>query len=289
VPRPSPQTTRVVSIVNLLTERAEQGATLTEVARHVEQTPAACVHVLAALASTGFVVRHPEDRRYRIGPALVAPGRVAAARFPALDATRAAMVELSRTIGLPVLAFRRDGSYARLIEIVSELHRPAPSIRIGDVLPIEAPLGAIFVAWSGDASIDTWLGGWGHDADARAALRARLETAREQGFSVELRPPLPFVHELARLLARGQDLRRAERLRTEPPDVALFLVDRLRPAARYDVASVAVPVFRADGVVDLALSVMGFAGAHTGRELLSIADRAAACAHALSNALAAPR
>jgi DNA-binding IclR family transcriptional regulator len=289
VPRPSPQTTRVVSIVNLLTERAEQGATLTEVARHVGQTPAACVHVLAALVSAGFVVRHPEDRRYRLGPALVAPGRVAASRFPALDATRTAMVELSRTVGLPVLAFRRDGSYARLVEIVFELHRPAPSIRIGDVLPIEAPLGAIFVAWAGERAIERWLTGWSHDSSARAALRARLDRAREQGFTVELRPPLPFVHELARLLARGQDLRRAERLRTEAPDVGLFLVDHIRPAARYDVASLGVPVFRRDGGVDLALSVMGFSGAHTGRELLSIAERAKACAHALSKALVAPR
>lgn len=288
MPRPSPQTTRVVSIVNLLTERAEQGATLTEIARHVEQTPAACVHVLAALVSAGFVVRHPEDRRYRLGPALVAPGRVAASRFPALDATRAAMVELSRSIGHPVLAFRRDGSYARLIEIVAELHRPAPSIRIGDVLPIEAPLGAIFVAWSGATAIEHWLAGWSRDPEARADLRERLDCAREQGFTVELRPPLPVIHDLARLLARGQDLRRAERLRPDSPVAASFLADRIRPAVRYDAASLAVPVFRSDGAVDLALTVMGFSGAHTGRELLSIADRARACADALSQALAAP-
>ena len=288
MPRPSPQTDRVVAIVNLLTDRAERGASLTEVAGHVGQTPSSCVHVLAALAASGFVVRHPEDRRYRLGPALVAPGRVAAARFPALDATRSALEVLSRAVRLPVLAFRRDGAYARLVEAVSVLDRPLPSIRIGDLLPIEAPLGGVFVAWAGPAAVTAWLGRLVDEPEAADLVRARLEAARRQGFAVELHPPLPLVHELARIMARGQDLRRAERLSRADPSVGAYLADAVRAGRRYEVASLAVPVFGADGAVELAVSVMGFDGPRSGREVLAIADQAREQATALSRALATP-
>jgi DNA-binding IclR family transcriptional regulator len=280
MPRPSPQTDRVVRIVNLLTEHQEQGATLTEIARHVGQTPAACVHVLAALVAGGFVVRQPSDRRYHLGPGLIEAGRVAARRFPSRDATRAAIEDLARATGYPVFAFRREEGHARLVDVMWELRRPAPAMRIGDLLPIEPPLGSVFVAWSGDDAVERWLAG--APPRARERLRARVEHARRRGFVVELRPPLPLVRELARLLARGQDLRRADRVRASLPGIEDYLPDAVRPDADYAVSTISVPVPvpvavpgpGSAGPVDHALNLLGFGDVTSGRELLQLGELA---------------
>ena len=78
VPRPSPQTDRVVAVIELLAA-SETGATMTEIARALDVNQASCVHMLAALEESGLVVREP-DRLYHVGPALVHPGRVAEQR-----------------------------------------------------------------------------------------------------------------------------------------------------------------------------------------------------------------
>jgi DNA-binding IclR family transcriptional regulator len=276
VARPSPQTDRVVRIVNLLTEQDDRGASLTEIARHVGQTPAACVHVLAALVAAGFVVRQPSDRRYHLGPGLIAPGQVAAGRFPSRDATRAAIEDLARATGYPVFAFRREAGHARLVDLVWDLRRPAPAMRIGDLLPIEPPLGSVFVAWNGPDAVERWLRS--SPPAARAGLAARVEAARRLGFVVELRPPLPLVQELARLVARGQNLRRAERVPASLPGIEAYLAEGLRPEARYEVSTISIPVPGPAGTVDLAKNLLGFADSTPGRELLDLGARARAAA-----------
>jgi DNA-binding IclR family transcriptional regulator len=76
VPRPSPQTDRVVATINLLAD-TESGLTLSEIGRALSVDVSSCVHLLAALTASGYVVRDPDDRRYHLGPALVRPGAVA--------------------------------------------------------------------------------------------------------------------------------------------------------------------------------------------------------------------
>src|SRR4051812_7379304 len=102
--RPSPQTDRVIATINLLAS-APEGATLTEIARAVGQEPSTWQHMRAALTASVFLVREPSDRRYHLGPALVAPGQVALARYPVLAAARPEMDVLSRRFDLPCYAF----------------------------------------------------------------------------------------------------------------------------------------------------------------------------------------
>ena len=83
MPRPSPQTDRVVAVIDLLASR-DDGATMTEISRHLAISQASCVHLLAALTTAGYLVREPDDRRYHLGPALAGPGRMAEARYPLL-------------------------------------------------------------------------------------------------------------------------------------------------------------------------------------------------------------
>lgn len=76
--RPSPQTERLVSLVDAIAARPDEGLTLSEIARHLAVTPATCHPMLVSLAELGWLVRHPVRRTYRLGPALIAVGRAAA-------------------------------------------------------------------------------------------------------------------------------------------------------------------------------------------------------------------
>jgi len=278
MPRSSPQTDRVMAIINLLTARGERGATLSEIADTLGQSRATFVHVLASLAAGGFVVRRPLDRRYHLGPALIAPGQAAAGRFPALGETRIAIEELSREVGYAVFAFGRDGEHARLVDAVWDIRRPSPALRIGDLLPIDPPLGAVFVAWSGPEEIDAWLGRGRSSPTTRAALVRRLDAARAQGYVIELRPPEPLLHELARLLHRGQQMRRAEHIRTPISGTEGYLAEAVDVRSTYAVSTVSVPVIGRNGMVSTSLNLFGFEDSISGRELdrLSRAARAAA-------------
>jgi DNA-binding IclR family transcriptional regulator len=275
-----------MAIVSLLTEQADRGATVSEIGAALGQTPGTLVPVLASLAAGGFVVRQPSDRRYRLGPALIAPGQVAAGRFPALEPTRRAMEELAGQTGYPVFAFQRDGEHARLVETVWDLSHPAPWMRIGDALPIEPPLGSVFVAWAARDEIDHWLARGHPSKSTRAALEHRLTTARALGFVVELRPPLPLQPELSRLVRRGQQMRRAERIPRSITGVEGFLAERLDHRTTYEVSTVSVPVRTASGAVDLALNLVGFDEPVSGRELRRLGGVARAVAAGLVDRLA---
>ena len=285
MPRESPQTDRVMAIVALLTERAEEGATLSEIAEALGQTRATYVHVLASMSAGGFVTRRPTDRRYHLGPALVAAGRAAAGRFPALGATSAAIEALSSDLGYAVLAFTRDGDHARLVDAAWNLRRSAPRIRNGELLPIEPPLGAVFVAWSGTAEIEGWIRRGPTSTATQAALDGRLEVARQQGFVVELRPPPQLLHELVRLLGRGQQVRRAERIRPSAVGLEGYLAEAIDDRAAFEVSTISAPVVGADGTVALALNLFGFDEPLLGREILRLGREARDAADRLAAAL----
>ncbi len=267
-----------MAVVALLTERGDDGATLSEIADALGQSRATFVHVLAAMAAGGFVVRRPVDRRYHLGPALIAPGQVAAGRFPALGETRVAIEELSRTLGYAVFVFGRDGDHARLVDAVWDLRRPSPALRIGDLLPIEPPLGSVFVAWNGDEEIERWLGRGPSSVLTREALVRRLDASRAQGYVIELRPPQQLLHELVRLVGRGQQMRRAERISPAADGVEHYLAERIDARSTYEVSTISVPVVGADGFARMAINLFGFDGAISGGEIaqLGCATRAAA-------------
>jgi DNA-binding IclR family transcriptional regulator len=267
-----------MAVINLLTQRGDEGATLSEIADTLGQSRATFVHVLAALAGGGFVVRRPVDRRYHLGPALIAPGQAAAARFPALGETRIAIEDLSRSLGYAVFAFARDGDHARLVDAVWDLRRPSPALHIGDLLPIEPPLGSVFVAWAAPSRVEAWLGRVPDPASLLpSSLGEVLQGVRTRGYSVAL------DHEIRRGL--GDAL---EHLADTPVDAGArgsvgamvdalgrgeYQVSSLDPARAYDVSMIAAPVFGPDAQPVLALTLVGFAAGLTGAQVAGYGER----------------
>lgn len=259
MPRPSPQTDRVVAMLNLLGHETG-GLTASDVARRVGANRASCVHMLAALEHAGFVTRGALDRRYRLGPALVDLGAAAARSYPGLETARRELDALTRATGHAGFVFAREGDLARLLGFTWDLRRAAPTMRTGDTLVLTPPLGTVFYAWASAADVDTWIARAPEDADP-ARLRELLGAVRRLGFVVELLP-----EQLA--IAASADPTRAGAALDPLGFVARDVVDD----ESYTVSSVSAPVFAPDGTVALALNLAGFAAPLRGREIRALAD-----------------
>ncbi len=271
MPRPSPQTDRVVAVIELLAS-LEQGATMTEIARALELNQASCVHLLAALASAGFVVREP-DRRYHVGPALARPGRIAAERYPVLAAARGEMVELSRELDQLCFAFAPEGDHARLVHYTRPPTHAVPAVRLGETVPLTPPLGMVFVAWEPEAAFEEWLTlAPDMDAEQAANYRDHRRAIREVGFVVETAPPPTRQEDLAHVMDDRASPRRdteLHRLLAGPLGDAYLLTD-LTDARPRPVAIIGAPVFDAAGTVVLSLNPVNFPGPLASAEILAV-------------------
>ena len=273
MPRPSPQTDRVVGVISMLTERPE-GATLTEIAQHLAMDRSTCVHMLAALTRSGFLVREAADRRYHLGPALVAPGRVAAQRYPHLAAARVEMARASRATGLPCCAFAREGDHARLVAYTWGEGEGPPEMRLGDMVPLVPPLGALFFAWGPRDEVEHWFS---LDPACGAAqqqrYREQLGRIRRAGYVVEARPARVDDRRLSQLVDDRPSPRRDGRLHELLVDHGHgeHLITAVDPDRSYAVHGIGAPVRDAEGRATMSFNLIGFEEPVTGRELRRLA------------------
>ena len=124
VPRPSPQTERVVAVIEYLLRSARRCHVDRDLAgpRH-QRRPPACTSRHPDLRRVP--VPRADDRRYHLGPALVRPGRVAAERygFQAIARRRDAAPSRASTTGR-ASSFAPDGDHARLEQYTWPGRRP---------------------------------------------------------------------------------------------------------------------------------------------------------------------
>jgi DNA-binding IclR family transcriptional regulator len=276
--RPSPQTDRIVALINLLVAHPGEGFTLSEIARRLRVNKATCHPMLAALTTAGFLIRHPTRRTYRLGPALIAAGQTAAAGFPALEAARPALLEVSEELGLTCLAVAPAGDHLLLVDQAWDPRRDVPHLRVGQELPFRAPWGSIFVAWSHVDEVTAWAARAGARVDRYAEA---LAAVRRRGYSVELQAApadrlRAIVAALADTVAGGDREALAARLLHELGGEHDTLLSRLRPERRYTIGAVAAPVFDGQRRVVLGLSLVGFPDAMTGAEVAETGRRLSA-------------
>jgi DNA-binding IclR family transcriptional regulator len=273
--RPSPQTDRIVALINLLVAHPGEGFTLSEIARRLRVNKATCHPMLAALTTAGFLIRHPTRRTYRLGPALIAAGQTAAAGFPALEAARPALLEVSEELGLTCLAVAPAGDHLLLVDQAWDPRRDVPHLRVGQELPFRAPWGSVFVAWSHADEVTAWAARAGARVDRYADA---LAAVRRRGYSVELQAApadrlRAIVAALADTVAGGDREALAARLLHELGGEHDTLLSRLQPERRYTIGAVTAPVFDGQRRVVLGLSLVGFPDAMTGAEVAETGRR----------------
>ncbi|CAN5583464.1 helix-turn-helix domain-containing protein [soil metagenome] len=276
-------------MINLLSSD-ETGATMTEIAKHLDINQASCVHMLAALTTAGFLFREPSDRRYHLGPALVLPGRVAASRYPELATARTEMEALSRAFGRPCFAFSREGDHARLMHYTWDQGGPTPGIRLGDTVPMVPPLGAMFFAWEGATEITRWLALDRTMDRARSdRYRKQLVVLRRRGYVVEAQPSPRSTSQ--------DDLSRTFDDRPSPQrdgELYRLLVDHgenehvltdIDPATDYLIHAIGAPIFDRNEAVDMSFTMIGFFEPISGKEIQRIAAAVRAAADRTTTAL----
>lgn len=281
--RPAPGANRSVAVLDLLAAHPDERFTLSEVARRCHLNKATAHALLAALAEHGILLRHPEEKRYSLGPRLVEIGEAARRGYSVIDFLPAALGQLAIETGAPARASRLVDTL--LVVVATAAGGGGREGATHPRLPLVPPLGALFMAWADDPTAEAWL--------ARAAASdsvghgiAALPVIREMGVAITPATPAweqlvapvlpasgpPGPDEQRRLLAE------VSRLRLVGPEID--------EGGTYRVADVEAPVFGSAGEVEVALGVTGLGGREvTGAELQKLATQVRAAAAALTAAI----
>lgn len=196
MPRPSPQTERLVEIMEFLSTHPAQPRSLAEIARMLQVEKATCYPMLIELLRVGWLVRHPQRKTYQLGPRLVSIGEAARGAIDAVDMARPALARAADELGQTCTAIIASGDHLALAEVVHPRGKRTGAMgqQIGDRIAIRPPLAGIFMAWARSEEIDEWL-----SRDVRAAAdpaveahyRTALAAVRERGFGFEHHEPDP--------------------------------------------------------------------------------------------------
>jgi DNA-binding IclR family transcriptional regulator len=255
--------------LNLLAAHPQQRYTLSEIARDLKLNKATLHAILGALTEEGYLVRDPGAKSYALGPALVALGNSAVSTFPAAECAVPEMRALTDELGLDCVA---SAAISNEIVILARAGVPRPFgvyIQAGQRLPLAPPLGAVFVAWSDDATIERWLSKLGSPPKKATAdhFRRAVGAVRTRGYSVGL--------EGSRRPRRARTATAGGSLEEEIRGVQLeeyALID-IEPKETYFVNHIGAPAFGPDGEVAIALFLIGFTGTVSGAEVERDANR----------------
>ena len=123
---------------------------------------------------------------------------------------------------------------------------------LGTRIPLMAPLGEQYVAWCGSEAAEEWIDRAGvSDVEERTALLARLDAARERGWSMSRLAPAEELglYETLREYSDGE-MSPSEQRETHARIAGWASDDvpgTIESAAQYDVHSIAAPVLDAEG------------------------------------------
>ncbi|MBT4521608.1 MAG: helix-turn-helix domain-containing protein [Halieaceae bacterium] len=248
----SQPTARALAILDLLMANPHQAFGLTEMTRRLGLNKATCHAILTTMSKYGFLVQHPKTKAYRLGPSIIAAGNAAFAQFPVLEYARPELEGLQNDLNIGFAVTGRSKLHQVLLALYGRASPLIDSFQLGLRLPNTAPVAACFTAFSPANQLEAWLtrahesrGEYNERLDQK--LRVSLIAIRARGYEVTLNTAAG--RELATQLER---INNSWSL-TELEDITnkyqhdlcaeYYHLDRIDPKARYDVSTVAVPVF----------------------------------------------
>jgi DNA-binding IclR family transcriptional regulator len=255
---PSPPTSRVVAVVELLAHRSQTPLTLTDICRELQISRSTGHAILHALRASEWVFRDPLSGKYSLGPGLP---RASTATAP-LSRLSAPLHELCAELRMAVcLSEERNGSIT-VVTATAPGPEPPP-VPAGVRLPFVAPFGREFVAWAPAASREKWLDAAGAVNDVyRARMPKVLEEIRVRGYGIErLSDPLLRVYTALQALDDGDvpDVV-SVRLAGAVADLTIvdFLANELPEVHAHPLATISAPIFDPDGAVLMSVSAQPY-------------------------------
>jgi DNA-binding IclR family transcriptional regulator len=277
--RTSPAVQRVAAVLNFFAEHVDQTFSLTEVVRSLRISRATCHTLLTGLVQVGYLHR-VADRRYAVGPVLVSAARAIAQSHSPLQVARPEMRALADAFDAVCSIVVREGHEAVVVERATSVSNLGWTPPAGLRLPLRAPFGAVFYAWSPKPEVDAWLDVMTPSPSAadRARTFEAMRFAREAGFNFGCYAPGPA--------AARQDVGWIDRGEmADPPVVVQTALDEAR---LYDASFVAAPVFEADQRIAFEVVLSLSLGEITGAEVARIAARLRAVCDRIGAFVAAP-
>lgn len=214
-------------------------------------------------------------------------GEAAQRGFPALPYAQDVMVALGEELRLECMATAVvDGEIA----ILAKSGVPAPltmSAIPGQRVPLQPPLASVFLAWWPTERVVRLMRRVAGPSVALDAYLEGLNVVRRRGFAAG--QETPSRRQLGQALATG-----ARSGRTAVADAARLLHDleaedyqirQLNPRTQYQLNHIAAPVFDANGDVSLALTLIGFVGTTSGRDVERLGARLCAAAAQVTAAI----
>ncbi len=292
MPRRALSATRAADVLNFLAAHPDESFSYSQIAQRLGINLASTHNLLIALNECGYLKRGPNDRRFSLGPALVAIGDAALRGHRAIEETRRAMRELSREQGTETLAFVRAGTDAFCVARAGPSAGPGRTVQVGQRIPMMAPLSSVFFAWAAEDEIERWLLRGGAPRREQKRQREILRQVRERGYSVALE--VAGRRQLGDLLVALAENPRSESLPREMREIIhelglgpYQLAEESRAPLR--ISTLTAPIFDAHGQVDLSLTLQVFrddltpSGLRTlGQSLLATVDSIARASAAAS-------
>lgn len=278
----SQPTARALAILDLLMANPQQAFGLTEMTRRLNLNKATCHAILTTMSNYGFLVQHPKTKAYRLGPSIIAAGNAAFAQFPVLEYARPELESLNSDLSLGFAVTARSKLHQVLLALYGNATPLMDSFQLGLRLPNTAPIAACFTAFSPAKQLEAWLtrahesrGGYNERLDQK--LRVAVIAIRARGFEVTLKTKAE--EELTRELTRIhqswslEELEEATRKYQQDACLEHYHLDRIDPKARYDVSTIAVPVFVYRQVPVMCFVAGSMAAPITGAQIVDIAGR----------------
>ncbi|MDR2856375.1 MAG: helix-turn-helix domain-containing protein [Novosphingobium sp.] len=277
--RPALSATRSIEIMELLASFPERQFSLSDIVKATEINIASSHAILNALSGKGYITRHPKLKTYSLGPSLIAAGFAAQKAQPIVEHAIDAARKLREELDIPVLLSTVAGEELLAIFSLPDSSGSVAGMTVGERLPLVAPVGAPFLAWSPQEEIDAWIERRNTPLtpELRALLREDLHLTRERGYHVHLRPPErrtigSLMAEMAtssHIVDYKDEVRKLiHEFSTEMCHPVSFV-----PETAYDVMLIASPIFDQEGRAAYSLAIGGFMRQLAGRQLLTYADR----------------
>jgi DNA-binding IclR family transcriptional regulator len=156
--RAAPAIDRVVQLMNMLAAHHGEQLTLSQIALRLGFNAATCHSMLNTLVDAAVLVRNPETKRYALGPTLVTWGMASAFdAYRVLEFAEPEMARLRQRLGVSCVARALVGHDVVVLARRDNEGPIASFTPVGYRVPATPPIGAEFVAWEQDATVDEWL------------------------------------------------------------------------------------------------------------------------------------
>lgn len=247
--------------MRLLGSHPARAFSLAEITRELGISRATGHAILTTLVAHHWVARDDATAAYCWGPGIAALAKPASDRM-----FHGVLQKLAESTATQVFLARRD---ANTLVVVDSAGESASGMRIerGLRMPLVAPFGRDYIAWSAPGAQRAWLEGIGKPSAALSRrMTAVLNEIRERGYAVE-RLSREYIGVYTALRALG-----GEADPTEPDTITarlaraladLTVIDVLRAELNEDgthsIATISAPVVDEDGVVSMSVSAAPFA------------------------------